>query len=72
MIEELSNHLGFSDGYKFNYADKIADFILTDRKRIVEPLVKMLYEGYLGGKESEKGKYQIAIEKTLKNAGVEL
>lgn len=52
-------------------ADAIADFILADRARIVEPLVK--YKNFI--RRSWKAGVHIysdeAIDETLKNAGVQ-
>lgn len=68
LIEELNKDL-FKDtiyipgGYKPVTAEMLADFIIEDRKRIVEPLVKYnkCYPSYAAMK---------AINHTLKNAGV--
>ena len=68
LIEYLDTHCIDSCGETW----KIADFILSDRKRIVEPLVKLLKENILlSSKAGGKTSVNKAIDQTLKNAGVE-
>lgn len=68
LIDEI-NHK-FLGGNCANISREIADFIIDDRKRIVEPLVeykkvfKSMWEGI-------KPFISTVIDKTLKNAGAD-
>lgn len=64
LIKELDNKLGYLTPYQLRIT---ADFILEDRKRIVEPLVKLREDGFPGNFSINQ-----AIDETLKNVGVEL
>lgn len=67
LIEELiKNHIPASVKGKHITADCLADFILADRKRIVEPLFKSKNDSNTG-----LGGLWYAIYQTLKNAGIE-
>lgn len=63
--EELINKLRSISVLTLNEAGIISDFILEDRKRIVDPLV--IYHNCYPSHASMK-----AIDQTLKNAGVEV
>ncbi len=50
----------------------ISDFILADRKRIVEPLMKLFRENYfVGSRAGGVSTIQKAINQTLKLSGME-
>lgn len=66
--EDLINKLKiqFTDGDS-GFASDLADFIIADRKMIVEPLIDLVDKwgiGYIGETE-------MAIQETLERAGVE-
>lgn len=68
LIKDLNKHWWVWDSNGDSIADDIADFIIKDRQRIVQPLVK--YKDSIGsywGKDySDK-----VTEETLKLAGLE-
>lgn len=69
MLERMRIH---RDLMKINrkgpyYVADIIDFIIEDRKRVVDPLVKL---GDRGG-ISYIGEMEMAINQTLENAGME-
>lgn len=78
LIENMSNlvkkHSNSGISHKLSYTMKrwelelVADFILEDRKRVVEPLVEVLRPHQLHTKVG----YRRAMKQTLKNAGVTL
>lgn len=73
LIEELRKHHwsgGSNDYGEYDNSDEIADFILSDRRRIVEPLV-FVKANYMGKKYDSRNSWVIeeAIDKTLKIAG---
>lgn len=55
---------------EFDYFGGLADFIIEDRKRIVEPLVKARNSKWLT--EIEDPIIREGIDQTLNNAGVEV
>jgi len=68
LIEELlarENNQGYLD------IDKIVDFIISDRRKVVEPLVK--YKIFRRKTKRVWGKTHIndAIDQTLKNFGID-
>lgn len=75
LIKELSKLGAKSVGYGyFDYVGVLADFIISDRKRIVEPLVDFRnnvhkYGGLIAWIRLDN-KEREAIEKTLLNAGI--
>lgn len=67
MREELIKELKSKIDPNWN---EIANFIIEDRKRVVEPLVKIKFN-YREGAIEVQHRIVDAIEETLKNAGVE-
>lgn len=63
MIKEEPWSTGDNDFGELDYYEEIADFIMSDRKRIVEPLVNNQHRW--GFSDSVN-----AIKETLKRAGV--
>lgn len=55
---------------EFDYFGGLADFIISDRKKVVEPLVKFNTQEPVGQRKWRIGMIY-AIDQTLKNAGIE-
>lgn len=71
LIKEIQDkcrcRCGSSVSLIYTCIDDVADFIIEDRKRIVDPLIKV--KNISHGRE-EFDALNDAIDKTLKNAGV--
>lgn len=65
LIEKLHNLL---NDLPLHHKQKLADFILEDRLRIVEPLVKLKSDWY---EFLEENTYRKAIDETIKLSGIE-
>lgn len=66
--DKLKEQLAAYLGYNMYDQDKVADFILADRKRIVEPLVDYKQKHKNGWGNFDSDEY---IDETLRNAGLE-
>ena len=75
LVKELFSKFTTGDSGCDVHFDDLADWVLTDRKRIVEPLIKYKNEYYIGrdfiGRGMSIHPAEEALISTLKNAGVE-
>ncbi len=66
LIKEFSSApYWLINGTKYYSAELIADFIITDRKRICTPLLEFISKGYHGGLYADN-----AMKETLTLAGL--
>lgn len=71
LIEELKNNIKFLNLLNEKGFEDIADFIIADRARIVEPLLKK----YTDEERDTYGSFDLLyndVQETLKRAGVEI
>lgn len=74
LIEEINKHHWSCDStIGYDYSEEIADFIISDRKKILVPIVevkRVIKSAGLWGNEGLCPEHK-AIDQTLKNAGIE-